>query len=83
MAVVPTKVSLWWFARDGCSRWQACRKSGDCRPFSDKSDGTLLGEGIAMFAFKRLSDAERDGRPAGHIDIHVSYTIVMGNLRLQ
>ena len=39
----------------------ALSKSGDVRPFSDQADGTLLGEGIALFAFKRLSDAERDG----------------------
>ena len=35
--------------------------SGDCRPFSDKSDGTMLGEGIGMLALRRLADAERDG----------------------
>ena len=44
------------------SKTPALSKSGDCRPFSDKADGTLLGEGIAMFALKRLADAERDGR---------------------
>ncbi|MFI5867556.1 SDR family NAD(P)-dependent oxidoreductase [Streptomyces sp. NPDC051546] len=35
--------------------------SQDCRPFSDDADGMLLGEGIALFALKRLADAERDG----------------------
>ena len=35
--------------------------SRDVRPFSDKADGTLLGEGVAIFALRRLSDAERDG----------------------
>jgi len=35
--------------------------SGDCRPFSDQSDGTMLGEGIGMLALRRLEDAERDG----------------------
>ncbi|HEY0227892.1 MAG TPA: beta-ketoacyl synthase N-terminal-like domain-containing protein, partial [Mycobacterium sp.] len=39
----------------------ALSPSGDCRPFSDRSDGTMLGEGLAMFALKRLDDAERDG----------------------
>jgi len=42
------------------SKTPALSKSGDCRPFSDKADGTLLGEGLAMFALKRLDDAERD-----------------------
>jgi acyl transferase domain-containing protein/acyl carrier protein/NAD(P)-dependent dehydrogenase (short-subunit alcohol dehydrogenase family) len=39
----------------------ALSPSQDCRPFSDKGDGTVLGEGIAMMALKRLEDAERDG----------------------
>ena len=43
------------------SKTPALSKSGDVRPFSDQADGTLLGEGIAIFAFKRLADAERDG----------------------
>ncbi|MCB9660084.1 MAG: SDR family oxidoreductase [Sandaracinaceae bacterium] len=43
------------------SKTPALSPSGDCRPFSDQADGTMLGEGIAMVALKRLSDAERDG----------------------
>ncbi|SPM37636.1 beta-ketoacyl synthase, partial [Mycobacterium rhizamassiliense] len=39
----------------------ALSPSGDCRPFSDQSDGTMLGEGLSMLALKRLDDAERDG----------------------
>lgn len=42
------------------SKTPALSFSGDCRPFSDAADGTLLGEGLAMFALKRLADAERD-----------------------
>ena len=43
------------------SKTPALSASGDCRPFSDAADGTMLGEGLAMFALKRLDDAERDG----------------------
>ena len=42
------------------SKTPALSKSGDCRPFSDQADGTMLGEGLGMVALKRLSDAERD-----------------------
>ncbi len=43
------------------SKTMALSPSGDCRPFSDAADGTMLGEGIGMLALKRLGDAERDG----------------------
>src|SRR5437764_5999278 len=43
------------------SKTPALSPSGDCRPFSDTADGTILGEGLVMFALKRLADAERDG----------------------
>ncbi len=43
------------------SKTPALSPSGDCRPFSDTADGTILGEGLVMFALKRLTDAERDG----------------------
>jgi acyl transferase domain-containing protein/NADP-dependent 3-hydroxy acid dehydrogenase YdfG len=43
------------------SKTPALSASGDCRPFSDEADGTMLGEGLGMFALKRLDDAERDG----------------------
>ncbi len=39
----------------------ALSRSGDCRPFSKDADGTMLGEGIGLFALRRLVDAERDG----------------------
>lgn len=44
------------FAKTG-----ALSLSNDCRPFDKKGDGTLLGEGIGLFALRRLEDAERDG----------------------
>jgi acyl transferase domain-containing protein/NAD(P)-dependent dehydrogenase (short-subunit alcohol dehydrogenase family) len=42
-------------------RTHAMSPSGDCRPFSDQADGTVLGEGLGMFTLRRLDDAERDG----------------------
>ena len=43
------------------SKTPALSKTGDCRPFSDQADGTILGEGLGMVALRRLADAERDG----------------------
>ncbi|WP_049975880.1 type I polyketide synthase [Azospirillum sp. B506] len=43
------------------SKTPALSRSGDCRPFSDASDGTIVGEGLGLFALRRLEDAERDG----------------------
>lgn len=43
------------------SKTSALSPTGDCRPFDSAADGTMLGEGVAMFAVKRLADAERDG----------------------
>jgi acyl transferase domain-containing protein/NAD(P)-dependent dehydrogenase (short-subunit alcohol dehydrogenase family)/acyl carrier protein len=35
--------------------------SGDARPFSEKADGTVLGEGIGILILKRLTDARKAG----------------------
>ncbi len=43
------------------SKTPALSAEGSIRPFSDDSDGTLLGEGVGIVVLKRLSDAERDG----------------------
>ncbi|MER5361526.1 SDR family oxidoreductase [Streptomyces sp. NPDC002785] len=43
------------------SKTPALSRTGDCRPFSDAADGTMLGEAVVMYALKRLFDAERDG----------------------
>jgi acyl transferase domain-containing protein len=43
------------------SKTPAFSPTGDCRPFSDGADGTIIGEGVGMLALKRLDDAERDG----------------------
>ncbi|MEM6957739.1 MAG: beta-ketoacyl synthase N-terminal-like domain-containing protein, partial [Myxococcota bacterium] len=43
------------------SKTPALSASGDCRPFSDQADGTMLGEGIGMVALKRLDDAVKNG----------------------
>nr|MBX2811482.1 acyltransferase domain-containing protein [Myxococcales bacterium] len=39
------------------SKTPALSPSGDCRPFSAEADGTMLGEGLGMFALTRLDDA--------------------------
>ncbi len=43
------------------SKTPALSATGDCRPFSDQADGTIMGEGLGMLALRRLEDAERDG----------------------
>jgi acyl transferase domain-containing protein/NADP-dependent 3-hydroxy acid dehydrogenase YdfG/acyl carrier protein len=43
------------------SKTPALSPTEDCRPFSSLADGTMLGEGLAIFALRRLADAERDG----------------------
>ena len=42
------------------SKTPALSPTGDARPFSDKADGTLLGEGLGVVVLKRLDDAIAD-----------------------
>ncbi|WP_165964357.1 type I polyketide synthase [Actinomadura sp. KC216] len=43
------------------SKTPALSPTGDIRPFAADADGTILGEGVALLAVRRLADAERDG----------------------
>ena len=52
------------------SKTPAMSPTGACRPFADDADGLILGEGIALFALRRLEDAERDG--------NVIYAVIRG-----
>lgn len=40
---------------------RAISLSSVARPFDEKADGTICGEGVGMLVLKRLADAERDG----------------------
>jgi len=45
----------------GFAKTHALTPSGTARPFDDRADGVVLGEGVAAIVLKRLADAERDG----------------------
>lgn len=48
----------YWFREGGISS-----RSGVCRPFGRRADGTLSGSGAAALVLKRLDDAIADGDP--------------------
>ncbi len=43
------------------AKTHALTPTGRIRPFDERADGIVLGEGIAAIVLKRLADAERDG----------------------
>tara|TARA_R110000787_G_scaffold11002_19_gene36653 strand:- start:19530 stop:25862 length:6333 start_codon:yes stop_codon:yes gene_type:complete len=45
------------------SRWGMLSPDGACKTFDASANGFARGEGCAMIALKRLSDAEKDGNP--------------------
>ncbi|MBL9037525.1 MAG: aminotransferase class I/II-fold pyridoxal phosphate-dependent enzyme [Archangium sp.] len=45
----------------GFSRIGAISMSGVCRPFDERADGFVMGEGVGLVVLKRYADAVRDG----------------------
>ena len=43
------------------SKTPALSRTNTSRPFDEKSDGMMLGDGVGLLMLKRLEDAERDG----------------------
>ena len=49
------------FAYISFCKTPAISKTSKIKPFDEKADGMILGDGVGMMVLKRLSDAERDG----------------------
>lgn len=49
------------YTQVGFTQLQALSRSGVCRPFDQRADGLMVGEGAGIFVLKRLADAERAG----------------------
>lgn len=56
-------VKITALTRQAAARSTVMSKQQQCRPFDDRADGLMNGEGAICIVLKRLEDAERDGDP--------------------
>lgn len=56
-------VKITGLTRQAAARSTVMSKQQQCRPFDDRADGLMNGEGAICILLKRLEDAEKDGDP--------------------